>query len=105
MSIPDVNSSGRVEKLRDRISQLKEQREALLVIYTKEWPAVKKLDAQIEGIEAELKKAPAEIVTSIQRRYEAAVSKEQMLRRSYEEQKATTTQQTRDTIDLMAHHS
>ena len=101
-SIPDVNSSGRVEKLRDRISQLKEQRDALLVIYTKEWPAVKKLDAQIEGLEVELQKAPAEIVTSIQRKYEAAVSREQLLRRSYDEQKATTTQQTRDTIDLMA---
>ncbi|HLM24650.1 MAG TPA: polysaccharide biosynthesis tyrosine autokinase, partial [Pyrinomonadaceae bacterium] len=101
-SIPDVNSSGRVEKLRDRISQLKEQRDALLITYTPEWPAVKKLDAQVKGLEAELQKAPAEIVTSIQRRYEAAVSKEKLLRDSYEKQKATTTQQTRDTIDLMA---
>ena len=101
-SIPDVNASARVDKLRDRISALKEQREALLVAYTPEWPAVKKLDAQIKGIEAELKKAPAEILTSIQRRYEAAVSKENLLRRSYEEQKATTTQQTRNTIDLLA---
>jgi succinoglycan biosynthesis transport protein ExoP len=101
-SIPDVNASGRVEKLRDRISTLKEQRDALLVIYTKEWPAVKKLDAQIEGLKAELEKAPAEILTSMQRRYEAAVTRENLLRRSYEEQKATTTQQTRDTIDLMA---
>ena len=63
---------------------------------------MKKLDAQIKAIEAELQKAPAEIVTAMQRRYEAAVSKEQLLRRSYEEQKGTTTQQTRDTIDLMA---
>ncbi|HJS22978.1 MAG TPA: polysaccharide biosynthesis tyrosine autokinase, partial [Pyrinomonadaceae bacterium] len=101
-SIPDVNASGRVEKLRDRISQLKEQRDALLITYTPEWPAVKKLDAQIKGLEAELQKAPAEIVTSIQRRYEAAVSREKLLRDSYEKQKATTTQQTRDTIDLMA---
>lgn len=101
-SIPDVNKSTRVEKLRDRISTLKEQREALLVMYTSEWPAVKKLEAQIKGLEAELDKAPGEIVTSIQRRFQAAVSKENMLRRSYEEQKATTTQQTRDTIDLMA---
>ena len=101
-SIPDVNASGRVEKLRDRISALKEQRDALLVIYTKEWPAVKKIDAQIEGLEVELKKAPTEILTSMQRRYEAAVSRENLLRRAYEEQKATTTQQTRDTIDLMA---
>ncbi|HKG81146.1 MAG TPA: polysaccharide biosynthesis tyrosine autokinase [Pyrinomonadaceae bacterium] len=101
-SIPDVNASGRVEKLRDRISALKEQRDALLVVYTQEWPAVKKLDAQIKGLEAELQKAPGEIVTAIQRKYEAAVSRENLLRRSYEEQKGTTTQQTRDQIDLMA---
>jgi len=101
-SIPDVNASTRVEKLRDRISALKEQRDALLVTYTPEWPAVKKLDVQIKGLEAELQKAPEEIVTSIQRKYEAAASRESLLRRSYEEQKATTTQQTRDQIDLMA---
>ena len=101
-SIPDVNSSGRVEKLRDRISQLKEKRDALLVVYKPEWPEVKKIDAQIKELEVELKQAPAEIVTSIQRRYEAAVARENLLRRSYEQQKITTTQQTRDQIDLLA---
>src|SRR6266436_1376716 len=101
-SIPDVNGSGRVEKLRDRISALKEKRDALLIIYTPEWPEVKKIDAQLKGLEAELAKAPPEIVTSMQRRYEAAVSRENLLRRSYEQQKGTTTQQTRDQIDLMA---
>jgi capsular exopolysaccharide synthesis family protein len=101
-SIPDVNSSARVEKLRDRISALKEQRDALLVIYTPEWPAVQKLDAQLKGLEGELGKAPNEIVTSIQRRYEAALSKENLLQRSYNEQKGKTTQKTRDQIDLLA---
>lgn len=101
-SIPDVNASGRVEKIRDRISSLKEQRDALLVVYTAEWPAVKKLDAQIAGLEKELKQAPSEIVTSMQRKYEAAVSKERLLRKDYEAQKATTTQLTRDQIDLLA---
>src|SRR5258705_1353727 len=101
-SIPDVNTSGRVEKLRDRISALKERRDALLIVYTPEWPEVKKIDAQVKGLEAELGKAPAEIVTSIQRKYEAAVSRENLLRRSYETQKGTTTQQTRDQIDLIA---
>jgi succinoglycan biosynthesis transport protein ExoP len=101
-SIPDVNTSGRVEKLRDRISALKETRDALLTTYTPEWPAVKKIDAQLKGLEAELEKAPPEIVTSIQRKYEAAVSRENLLRRSYEQQKGTTTQQTRDQIDLLA---
>jgi len=101
-SIPDVNASARVEKLRDRISTLKETREALLTTYTPEWPAVKKIDAQLKGLEQELQKAPTEIVTSIQRKYEAAVSKEDLLRRAYEQQKGTTTQQTRDQIDLLA---
>jgi polysaccharide biosynthesis transport protein len=100
-SIPDVNSSARVEKLRDRISVLKEQRESLLTVYTNEWPALKKINAQIKGLEAELKKAPAEIVTSMQRRFEAAKAREKLLNRSYEQQKSTTTQQTRDQIDLL----
>jgi len=102
MSIPDVRSYARVEKLRDRISQLKEQREALLTTYTPEWPAVKKIDAQLQELEGELQRAPAEIVTSIQRSYEAAVANENLLQRAYDAQKATTTQGTRDQIDLLA---
>ena len=101
-SIPDVQASARVEKLRDRISALQEKREALLMVYTPEWPEVKKLDAQIKPIEAELAKAPTEIVSSMKRKYEAAVARENSLRRSYEEQKGTTTQQVRDQIDLIA---
>ena len=101
-SIPDVNASARVEKLRDRISTLKEKRDALLIVYTPQWPEIKKIEAQLKGLEAELTQAPSEILTSIQRRYEAAVSRENLLRRSYEGQKGTTTQQTRDQIDLIA---
>ena len=101
-SVPDVNASARVEKLRDRISNLKEQRDALLTTYTTEWPGVKKIDNQIKGLEAELQKAPQEILTSMQRKYEAAVTEEALLRKSYEEQKGTSTQQTRDQIDLIA---
>ncbi len=101
-SIPDVNASARVEKLRDRISALKEKRDSLMTIYTAEWPEVKKIDAQLAGLEQELGKAPGEIVTSIQRRYEAALSRERLLRQAYEQQKGTTTQKTRDQIDLLA---
>ncbi len=100
-SIPDVNTSERVGRLRDRISDLNEKRDALLIVYTSEWPEVKKIDAQLKGLENELTKAPSEIVTSMQRRYEAAAAKEGLLRNSYERQKGTTTQQTRDQIDLI----
>jgi polysaccharide biosynthesis transport protein len=102
MSIPDVQNSKRIDMLRERISQLIEKRDSLLVVYTPEWPEVKKLEAQIKPIEDELAKAPTEIVSSMKRRYEAAATKERSLRRSYDQQKGTTTQQTRDQIDLIA---
>lgn len=101
-SIPDVQGDARIEKLRERISMLQEKREALLMIYTDEWPEVKKIEAQMKPIEAELAKAPKEIVSSMKRKYEAAVDRENSLRRAYEQQKGTTTQQTRDEIDLIA---
>jgi succinoglycan biosynthesis transport protein ExoP len=101
-SIPDVQDSKRIEKLRERISELQEKRDAMLVIYTKEWPEVKKIDVQLERLQADLEKGPAEVVTSLQRKYEAALAREQSLRGAYEQQKGTTTQQTRDQIDLIA---
>ena len=101
-SIPDVQASKRIDMLRERISSLIEKRDALLVIYTPEWPEVRKLEAQIKPIEEELAKAPTEIVNSMKRRYEAAAAKEQSLRRAYDQQKGKTTQQTRDQIDLLA---
>lgn len=101
-SVPDVQTSERIEKLRERISQLKEKRDALLVIYTKEWPDVKKLDAQIAPLEAELEKAPSEVVSAMKSRYEAALSRENMLRQSYNRQHGTTSQQTRYQIEMAA---
>lgn len=102
LSLPEVQNSSRIDKLRERISELKEKRAALLEVYTEEWPEVKKLTAQIKPLEDELNKAPKEIVSSMQRRYEAAFAKERMLRAAYEQQKATTTQQTRDQIEMIA---
>lgn len=101
-SIPDVQNSERISKLRERISDLKEKRDALLVVYTKDWPDVKKIEAQIRPLETELNRAPLEIVAGMKTKYEAAVSKENSLRRSYDQQKGTTTQQTRDQIEMLA---
>ena len=101
-SVPDVQTSGRIEKLRERISALKEKRDALLVIYTPEWPEVKKLDAQIKPLEAELDKAPGEVVASMKSRYEAALAKERMLQQAYDQQHATTSQQTKYQIEMAA---
>jgi capsular exopolysaccharide synthesis family protein len=101
-SIPDVQSSDRIAKLRERISSLKERRDALLVVYTPEWPEVKKIEAQLKPLEGDLAKAPSEVVSAMKSRYEAAAQRENSLRRAYEQQRSTTTQQTRDQIGLIA---
>jgi len=101
-TIPEIQSSDRIAKLREKISALKEQRDALLVVYTPEWPAVKKIDAQLKPLEADLDKAPIEVVASMKSRYEAARSKEKMLQQSYDQQHGTTSQQTRYQIEMVA---
>jgi succinoglycan biosynthesis transport protein ExoP len=101
-SVPDVQKSEYLAKLRENVSALKERRDALEVAYTKEWPEVQKLDAQIKPREKELERATAEILNGIRVRYESSWAKEQMLNKTYQEQRGTTTQQTRDQIELLA---
>lgn len=101
-SVPGVNESERILKLRDKISGLQEQRENLLVTFTPEWPGVKKIEAQLKPLEEEVAKAPLEIIAAMKSRFEAARSKENSLRSAYNSQRGTTTQQIRDKIDLTA---
>lgn len=82
-SIPDVVKNDNIQKLRTRIGELEEQRAALLVTYTKEWPGVIKLDEQIKQLQAQLDKAPEEVFASMKSNYEAAKKKEADLRASY----------------------
>ncbi|MGA9996305.1 MAG: polysaccharide biosynthesis tyrosine autokinase, partial [Pyrinomonadaceae bacterium] len=101
-SVPDVQSSARITRLRDKIADLREKRAALLVTYTEEWPEVKKIDEQIKTLEADLNKAPTEVITSLKSRYESAAARENSLRASYNQQRGTTTQQTQDEIELVS---
>src|SRR2546425_1197449 len=101
-TIPEVQASERIAKLREKISTLKEREDALLVAYTKEWPEVKRIEAQLKPIEEDLKRAPVEVVAGMKSRYEAALSRESKLRESYNQQRGTTTQQTRDQIEMAA---
>lgn len=101
-SIPDVQKSEYIANLREKISELRQKRDALLVGYTEEWPEVKKIKSQLEPRERELEKATAEIVSGMKARYDAALGKENYLRRTYNEQRGTTTQQTHDQIEMMA---
>ena len=87
-------------KLRERLSELKEKREALLQTYTAEWPGVKQIEAQIKPVEEELTKAPKEVLASLKSRADAAAAREKSLTSAYSRQHGTTTQQTKDQIQI-----
>jgi len=99
-SAPEVQKDERVIKLRDKLSDLNEKRNGLLQLYTKEWPAVKQVDAQIKDVQAELDKAPREVLAAMKARYDAAVAHENSLTTAYSRQHGTTTQQTKDQIEM-----
>ncbi|HVQ36023.1 MAG TPA: polysaccharide biosynthesis tyrosine autokinase, partial [Pyrinomonadaceae bacterium] len=89
-------------KLRETVSALRERRDALLVQFTKEWPEVQKIEAQLAPREKELERATGETLKSVKSRYESAAASEQALNRKYMEQRGTTTQQTHDQIEMLA---
>lgn len=101
-SAPEVQRDERIAKLRDKLTDLNEKRNGMLQIYTKDWPAVKQLDAQIKRVEEDLEKAPKEVMASMEARYNAAVAHQKSLEVSYSRQHGTTTQQTKDQIEMAA---
>ena len=101
-SNPAVQQDELIRKSREKLADLQEKREALLQIYTKEWPEVKKIDAQIAATEAQLKKTPTQVLASMKKRFEAAQAQEKSLIRAYERQHGKTTAQTKAEIDLAA---
>ncbi len=102
-AIPEVQKSGRVTALRDRISLLKERREALRVTYTDQWPEVKRLDVVIKPLETEQDRAVEEVINGLKAAYEASLAHENSIRSMYNAQRGTTNQQTRDQIEMAAY--
>ncbi len=100
MSVPDIADSKRVQTLRDRLDQLKQKRSELLVIYTEEWPEVKRVDEQIKTIEEALTKAPSEVLATMKSRLDAAIRKENQLRAAYDQQHAAFSQQSQAQVQL-----
>ncbi|MDT7778398.1 MAG: polysaccharide biosynthesis transport protein [Acidobacteriota bacterium] len=83
MSLPQVQANKNVERLRTKISELEERRKALRVVYTEEWPEIKKIDEQLSQLKEELKHAPEEIVAGLKNNFEVTKKAEQAARVAY----------------------
>jgi capsular exopolysaccharide synthesis family protein len=92
-SIPRVQGDKEVQRLREKISDLKEQRAALLVNYTPEWPAVKKIDEQLKQLEKSLDERPKEIVAGMKNELESAKKEEVQASASYSSERFKATVQ------------
>jgi succinoglycan biosynthesis transport protein ExoP len=99
-SIPEVQADTFVQKLREKIGDLKERRTVLLQTYTPEWPGVKTTEEQIKQVESELDKRPREVITSLKLRYDAALARQKKLNQDYTHERGAAQQQGEDAIDI-----
>jgi capsular exopolysaccharide synthesis family protein len=77
-----------------KLAELEQKREQLLVDNTEEWPEVKEVDRQIASIKGKVKeassRASAVVITNLETKYRQAKSREDSLRRSFEQQRGET---------------
>ena len=100
LAIPEVQKDERIAKLREKITDLRDKDTALLQKYTKEWPEVQQVEGQIAQLEAELKKAPTEVVASMKAKADAAASQLKGLQAAYAKESGLTAEQTKNIIEL-----
>ncbi len=97
---PEVQKDDRIIHLRQKISDLKDKESGLLQKYTPEWPEVQQVQAQIRSLEAELKKAPNEVLASMKAKADAASAQLDGLQKAYTKESGLTAQQTKNVIEL-----
>lgn len=97
---PEVQKDERIIHLRQKISDLKDRESGLLQKYTPEWPEVQQVQAQIRALEAELKKAPNEVLSAMKAKADAASAQLAGLQSAYTKESGLTGQQTKNVIEL-----
>jgi capsular exopolysaccharide synthesis family protein len=99
-SIPAVQESDQVQKLRLKVAELEEKRAALLQQYTSEWPEVKKIEAQIKQTQDAQTRAANAIVMALGAKLDAAKRREASLKASYGGVRAAATTQSVNELEL-----
>jgi succinoglycan biosynthesis transport protein ExoP len=99
-SIPEVHEDKEIKEARKAMNELERRRAELLVIYTPEWPEVKKIDAQIKNLKADLDRSAREALTILKARYEASVEGEKKLQQVYAQERGAANQQSQSEIML-----
>ncbi|MFN0112968.1 MAG: GumC family protein [Blastocatellia bacterium] len=98
-TLPEVQRDPVVQELNKKITELRQQREQLLVEFTSEWPDVKKVEQQLTRLEGELRASHQRILTTVENQYRASMQKEDSLRKAFAQQRSETLQQNEGSIN------
>lgn len=99
-SIPEVHGDKEIKEARKTLNDLERRRAELMVTYTAEWPEVKKIDAQIKSLKADLDKSAGEALSILKARYDAALEGEKKLQQVYSQERGAANQQSQSEIML-----
>ena len=99
-SIPEVHEDKEIKEARKTLNDLERRRAELMVTYTAEWPEVKKIDAQIKSLKADLEKSAGEALSILKARYDAALEGEKKLQQVYAQERGAANQQSQSEIML-----
>lgn len=92
-TVGEVLNDQELRDLLTKLTDLRRQRADLIAIYTPKHEKVKRIEAQIQPLEAEFNRERADIITRIKNDYDAAVRREKLLEADYKQQSGVVTDQ------------
>jgi capsular exopolysaccharide synthesis family protein len=95
-----VQNDKAVQEIKGKLRALEQRRASLSVRFTSEWPEVREIEQEINQLRAELAKNSNDVVATMKSKYEAALEREQELRRSYYGELGTANRQSQSEIEL-----
>lgn len=93
MKLPIAQSDQGAQELSRQLTTLKQHLSELQQKYTDEWPEVKATKEQIAKVEADLDKVRQRLLRTYEATYQAAVKKEEVLRKEFQQQRSETMEQ------------
>ncbi|MGH9970463.1 MAG: GumC family protein [Pyrinomonadaceae bacterium] len=101
--IEGSSTNGQLSILSARLADLRQRREVMLLEAGENWPEVKELNKQIGNLEDQIKDtrehAIGVLLTNLETRYKQALSREQALRKSFEQTHSAAMNQNEAAID------
>ncbi len=99
-TLSGLRDTDEVRDMRRNLRQLEQKRASLLEVYTAEWPEVKKVEAEIGQIQAELSRSWQDAIDSLKSKLDGAAAREAKLREAYFKEQGTANNQTQDEVQL-----